>query len=174
MASAFDPIWKLPPWILTQFSSGQAPMRKQGAKTQLAEFEQQLASASSELQATLVKLEVTQRESDEKLSEYFLGLMETYCGKHNAAAAIPRQHRELLAKFIGVCDPGKEKTNSHRYNDILKFATHYGDVLLTGEIADCMCELHCAIQNASKNLKDPNDPHIRDMTQLMHARLSWP
>ena len=111
----------------------------------------------------------TQRELDEKDAKYFLDSMRKYCGKYRKEAALAEKHWQVVANFIGVCSPGKEKTNVHRYNDICMFATRYGDILLKPEIADSMCELHCAIQAASKNLKDDNDPHILDMERLMHA-----
>lgn len=116
------------------------------------------------------------REDDENIAKHFRKRMDEYCGKHRSTAAIPEGDREMVARFIGACDPGKEpqknakfKTNTHRYNDILKFATRYGPELLTAERADQMCELHCAMQNAAKDLKDENDPLQMDNRILMMA-----
>lgn len=111
----------------------------------------------------------TEREQDGKDAEKWLGMMEKYCGKYNEQAALPKQYWQLAANFIGVSGPGKEKTNVHRYNDIIKFATHYGDILLTPEIVDSLVELHYAIQAASKDLKNDNDPHRREMERLLHS-----
>jgi hypothetical protein len=111
------------------------------------------------------------REDDMRLAEHFKSRMSQYCGKEKPEAALRPEDYEMVSRFIGVCDRGfvENATNSHRYNDILAFTARYKAELCTEVMADRMCELYCAMQNACHNLKDESDPLAVDNKKLMEA-----
>jgi len=107
------------------------------------------------------------RDSDNALAQRFLGYMKEHVSEK---APIPREFRDVAARFVGVTDKRDQASNSFRYSDIVACGTRYQKELVNREMVDALCELHKMLVDSTKDMpKSKKEPLLRDVRTLMEA-----
>lgn len=91
-----------------------------------------------------------------------------------ARKLMPEAQRDLMARFVAICDKGNEQSNTHRYSEITRFCAQYKDACFDPAFVSGLCELHrCIIESAPVDPKSkeavPSSREARDSRMMMEA-----
>ena len=107
-------------------------------------------------------------ERDYKTQAKFADYHKKYFKGDKKKTLVAEEHRDLMARWISICDKGKEQSNTHRYSELTKFCAQYKDPCFKLEFVSGLCELHRCILDGQANPND-NSPEMKDCQLIMEA-----